>query len=310
MFAEDISEDFSEDTRYHLYWIFDYFRMSWKSSVEDCFLLRSFQKFLPSCQRTPWGGGGWKKEGGGKPHEWHPSQKGVLDPPSYGTSPSGVSALFFLYKNPWQSGPEALLEGSINFRESVLSGTFSSPHTFCTPHITAQSWFFTLKPFPDLCKQKKGIGCCGCSFLAVFFWPSLPRSCLETANTMQLQAWGSRVFFQIDLCPGEKAHKHKLFALVNVQMALGQTAGCPRVNRVKKFMCSPRNTGNINFSLWLTGGLSQGCSDFQKVYVFKVYMPFLALTLAIAQFLHVALTRTCQEKTFQVKPETPKRQYW
>ena len=29
--------------------------------------------------------GGWKKEGGGKPHEWHPSQKWVLDPPSYGT---------------------------------------------------------------------------------------------------------------------------------------------------------------------------------------------------------------------------------
>ena len=37
----------------------------------------------------------------------------------------------------------------------------------------------------------------------------------------------------------KKAHKHKLFALVNVQMALGQTAGCPRVNRAKKFMCSP-----------------------------------------------------------------------
>ena len=66
----------------------------------------------------------------------------------------------------------------------------------------------------------------------------------------------------------------KLFALVNVQMALGQTAGCPRVNRARKFMCSPRNTGNINFSLWLTGGLSQGCPDFQKVYVFKVYVPF------------------------------------
>ena len=72
----------------------------------------------------------------------------------------------------------------------------------------------------------------------------------------------------------KKAHKHKLFALVNVRMALGQTAGCPRVNRAKKFMCSPRNTGNINFSLWLTGGLSQGCPDFQKVYVFKVYVPF------------------------------------
>ena len=57
-------------------------------------------------------------------------------------------------------------------------------------------------------------------------------------------------------------------------MALGQTTRCPRVNRAKKFMCSPRNTGNINFSLWLTGGLSHGCPDFQKVYVFRVYVPF------------------------------------
>ena len=80
----------------------------------------------------------------------------------------------------------------------------------------------------------------------------------------------------------KKAHKHKLSALVNVQMVLGQTAGCPRVNRAKKFMCSPRNTGNINFSLWLTGGLSQGCPDFQKVYVFEVYVPFLALVLSVA----------------------------
>ena len=72
----------------------------------------------------------------------------------------------------------------------------------------------------------------------------------------------------------KKAHKHKLFALVDVQMALGQTAGCPRVNRAKKFMCSPQNTGNIDFSLWFTGGSSQGCPDFQKVYVFKVYVPF------------------------------------
>ena len=65
----------------------------------------------------------------------------------------------------------------------------------------------------------------------------------------------------------KKAHKHKLFAQVNVQMALGQTAGCPRVSGAKKFMCSPRNTGKKNFSLWSTGGLSQGCPDFQKVYV-------------------------------------------
>ena len=38
----------------------------------------------------------------------------------------------------------------------------------------------------------------------------------------------------------KKAHKHKLFGLADVQMALGQTAGCPRVNRAKKFMCSPK----------------------------------------------------------------------
>ena len=48
----------------------------------------------------------------------------------------------------------------------------------------------------------------------------------------------------------------------------------PGLTGPKKFMCSPRNTGNTNFSLWLTGGLSQGCPDFQKVYVFKVYVPF------------------------------------
>ena len=65
----------------------------------------------------------------------------------------------------------------------------------------------------------------------------------------------------------KKAHKHKLFVLVNVQMALGQTAGCPRANRAKQFRRSPRNTGNKNFSLLLTGGLSQACPDFQKVYV-------------------------------------------
>ena len=39
--------------------------------------------------------------------------------------------------------------------------------------------------------------------------------------------------------PGEKrAHKHKMFALVNVQMALGQTAGCPRVSGPKSLCIS------------------------------------------------------------------------
>ena len=85
---------------------------------------------------------------------------------------------------------------------------------------------------------------------------------------------GRNNIFELFFPRENKAHKHKLSALVNVQMALGQTAGCPRVKRAKKFMCSQRNTGNINFSLLLTGGLSQGCPDFQKVYVFRVYVPF------------------------------------
>ena len=85
-------------------------------------------------QRTPWGGG--RKRGvesltkDTPPKEgchWTPPRT-VRFPP-----PSGVSAVFFLYKTPRQSRPEALLEGSKNFRESAFSGTFSSPHTFCTP---------------------------------------------------------------------------------------------------------------------------------------------------------------------------------
>ena len=81
-------------------------------------------------------------------------------------------------------------------------------------------------------------------------------------------------------------------------MALGQTAGCPRVNRAKKFMCSPRNTGNIDFSLWLTGGLSQGCPDFQKVYVFKVYVPFLALQLQTTYPDEMRIQSKAFDKTF------------
>ena len=82
-------------------------------------------------------------------------------------------------------------------------------------------------------------------------------------------------------------------------MALGQTAGCPRVNRAKKFMCSPRNTGNINFSLWLTGGLSQGCPDFQKVYVFKVYVPFSCpKSVADMKRLCAHLHEKCAQKCF------------
>ena len=95
------------------------------------------------------------------------------------------------------------------------------------------------------------------------------RSSWEVAEEL-LEKFGTSEKFRRK----KRHHKHKLFALVNVQMALGQTAGCPRVNRAKKFMCSPRNTGSINFFLWSAGRLSQGCPDFQKVYVFEVYVPF------------------------------------
>ena len=91
-------------------------------------------------QRTPWGGG--KKRGVENLTNDTPPKKGFWTPPRTVRfpPPSGVSALFFLYKNPRQSRPEALLEGSKNFRESAFSGTFSSPHTFCTPPYHGPIW--------------------------------------------------------------------------------------------------------------------------------------------------------------------------
>ena len=61
-------------------------------------------------QRTPWGGGG--KRGGGKPHEWHPSQKGVLDP-SYGTFSTPLTcqcSVFPVQKSTTEQTTEALLD--------------------------------------------------------------------------------------------------------------------------------------------------------------------------------------------------------
>ena len=90
-----------------------------------------FLNFLQS-QRTPWGVG--KKRGEENLTNDTPPKKGFWTPRRTVRFPaaSGVSALFFLYKNPRQSRPEALLEGSKNFRERAFSGTFSSLHTFCT----------------------------------------------------------------------------------------------------------------------------------------------------------------------------------
>ena len=103
----------------------------WQVSGEFC--AATARKQSVCNQRTPWGGG--KRRGVENLTNDTPPKKGFWTPPRTVRfpPPSGVSALFFLYKNPRQSRPKALLEGSKNFRESAFSGTFSSPHTFCTP---------------------------------------------------------------------------------------------------------------------------------------------------------------------------------
>ena len=86
--------------------------------------------------------GGVEKRGGQEnPTNDTPPRKGFWTPPRTVRfpPPSGVSALFFLYKNPWQSRPEALLEGSRNFREDAFSGTFSSSTRFAPP-ISRPKW--------------------------------------------------------------------------------------------------------------------------------------------------------------------------
>ena len=92
--------------------------------------------------------------------------------------------------------------------------------------------------------------------------------------------------------PGEKRHR-------NINLLLWLTSRWPWDKRQvvpgltgPKSLCVRLETQeNINFSLWLTGGLSQGCPDFQKVYVFKVYVPFLALKLSWSK---CALDSTCR----------------
>ena len=70
----------------------------------------------------------------------------------------------------------------------------------------------------------------------------------------------------------------------------------PGLTGPKSLLCSPRNTGNINFSLWLAGGLSQGCPDFQKLYVFKVYVPFSCPTHSLPQTLSAWLLFNLKER--------------
>ena len=80
--------------------------------------------------------GGVEKGGGWKTSRMTPLPKRGFGAPlvRYVFHRPQASALcFFCTKNPRQSRPEALLEGSKKFRESAFSATFSSPHTFCTP---------------------------------------------------------------------------------------------------------------------------------------------------------------------------------
>ena len=96
-----------------------------------------------------------KKRGGGKPHEGHPSQKQVLDPPlrpsTFPTTLRHRCSVFSSCRNPRLSTPEALLEAQIIFLEGALSGVFSSPRTFCTPayHGAAKNCLNDSRAFPS-----------------------------------------------------------------------------------------------------------------------------------------------------------------
>ena len=86
--------------------------------------------------------GGVEKRGGWKTSRMTPLPKRGFGPPlvRYVFHPSQVSVLcFFLYKNPRQSRPEALLEGSKSaFGRARSLVRFPPPIRFCTPHIMAQ----------------------------------------------------------------------------------------------------------------------------------------------------------------------------
>ena len=153
-----------------------------------------------------WGLEGWSEDamGGGKKRGVEnltndtPPKKGFWTPPRTVRfpPPSGVSALFFLYKNPRQSRPEALLEGSKNFRESAFSGTFSSPHTFCTPPYHGPRWGLgladPLQPAPIKMHSNRILGlhvqCCSLAHRG----PLNPRGSEGPASLILLRASPSK----------------------------------------------------------------------------------------------------------------------
>ena len=91
------------------------------------------KKFYVYVQRTPWGGG--KKRGEENLTNDTPSKKGLWTPVvRYVFHPPQVSVLCFSYTKIHDRAEQKLFwRDPKNFRESAFSGTFSSPHTFCTP---------------------------------------------------------------------------------------------------------------------------------------------------------------------------------
>ena len=86
--------------------------------------------------------GGWRKEGGGKPHEWHPSQKGVLDSPSYGTVSTPLRCQCYVFpvqKSTTEQTRSSFWRGPKIFGRARSLVRFPPPIRFAPPHITAQS---------------------------------------------------------------------------------------------------------------------------------------------------------------------------
>ena len=125
--------------------------LSWRMNWWRIFYFHIPESETPSHSKTPTvrgRHGGVEKRGRWKTSRMTSLPKGGFGHPlvRYVFHPPQVSVLcFLLYKNPRQSRPEALLDGSKHFRESAFSGTFSSPHTRKWPRslfrpVQARSW--------------------------------------------------------------------------------------------------------------------------------------------------------------------------
>ena len=139
--------------------------------------------------------GGVEKRGGWKTSRMTPLPKRGFGPPPRTVRfppPSGVNVLFFLYKNPRQSRPEALLEGSKHFRERAFSGTFSSPHTFCTPPLSRPNIVVLICRFSGLWAYK---------------CPCCDRACPDLLRKQEAKSWLARstITPQARKCPPGRA---------------------------------------------------------------------------------------------------------